>query len=68
MRGHKYEIELGGSRCADLTDKKCPRFISKASAQKQSAPKGGREGDVSRIHNSIVHCLAVQKVWRMPLL
>ena len=44
MRGHKYEIELGGSRCADLTEKKCPRFISKASAQRQSAPKGGREG------------------------
>ena len=38
MRGHRYEIELGGSRCADLTDKNCPRFISKAARSK------GREG------------------------
>ena len=43
MRGHKYEIELGGSRCADLTNKKCPQFISKANPQRQSSPKGGRE-------------------------
>ena len=35
MRGHKYEIEIGGSRCADLTDKKFPQFISKANAQRQ---------------------------------
>ena len=66
MRGRKNKKRAWGKLLRRLNCQGVTPVYFNSKCQKASHSKG-REGHVTRQHNSQVRCLTVQKVWHMPV-